>query len=241
LNALYSLVTTLSNVSCRNYLVSDNSDGPRRSYVSDVRREQAAATRLRIAEAARDLMVGQGYAATTMGAVARAAGVAVQTLYSSCPGGKPALARLVYDVTLAGDGAAVPQSDRPQVHAIIAEPDPARKLAGYAAMATDVMRRIRPVYRVLRAAAATTPDDTALAALLSTAEQQRRNGAGSAARHFADVGALRDGLTADRAADQLYALTSIEVYERLTETCGWSDDDFEAWLTDVLVATLLPA
>jgi AcrR family transcriptional regulator len=220
--------------------VADSAGGPRRLYVSEVRREQAAATRSRIAGAARDLMVRRGYAATTMGEVARAAGVAVQTLYSSCPGGKPALARLVYDVTLAGDGADVPQRERPQVHAIIAEPDPARKLAGYAAMATDIMRRIGPVYRVLGAAAAATPDDTAIAAVLGTAEQQRRSAAGSAAEHLAAVGGLRDGLTADRAADQLYALTSIEVYERLTATCGWSDDDYQAWLAGVLIATLLP-
>ncbi|MEV4577770.1 hypothetical protein AB0K16_31450 [Nonomuraea jabiensis] len=37
-----------------------------------------------------------------MAEVAREAGVAVQTLYTSAPGGKPALAKLVHDITLAG-------------------------------------------------------------------------------------------------------------------------------------------
>ncbi|MFD2354068.1 TetR/AcrR family transcriptional regulator [Nonomuraea ferruginea] len=116
----------------------------RRSYSSSLRREHARATRLRIATAARELMVGKGYAETTMAQVARDAGVAVQTLYTSCPGGKPALAKLVYDITLAGDALAVPQSDRPGVRAIIEEPDPARKLARYAAMATSILRRVTP-------------------------------------------------------------------------------------------------
>src|SRR3981081_4099357 len=96
---------------------------PKRRYVSDLRRENAEATRLRIAEAARALMLERGYAATTMADVAQAAGGVGATLDSSCPGGKPGLAKLVYDVTLAGDAQPIPQSARPQVQAIIAEPD----------------------------------------------------------------------------------------------------------------------
>src|SRR5512133_996490 len=97
------------------------SDTVRRAYRSDLRREQAETTRQRIAEAARSVMVERGYAATTMAEVARAAGVAVQTLYAACPGRKAALAKLVYDVTLAGDADPVPQAQRPEVRAIVAE------------------------------------------------------------------------------------------------------------------------
>ncbi|MFF3562463.1 TetR family transcriptional regulator [Streptomyces sp. NPDC002574] len=209
----------------------------KRRYVSDLRREHAEATRLRIAEAARALMIERGFAATTMGDVAAAAGVAVQTLYAACPGGKPGLVKLVYDVTLAGDGRQVPQSGRPPVQAIIEEPDPVRKLGLYAAMAVAILGRIGPVHRVLRAAAAA--GGAGVGDLLDETERQRRTGSRRLAGHLAEVGALRAGLTADRAADEAYVLTSIEVYERFVDVCGWSVAAYEEWLARTLAGALL--
>ncbi|MEV0597524.1 TetR/AcrR family transcriptional regulator [Nonomuraea cavernae] len=209
---------------------------PKRRYVSDVRRENAEATRLRIAEAARVLMLERGYAATTMAEVAKAAGVVVQTLYTALPGGKPGLAKLVWDVTLAGDAKAIPQSGRPQVQAIIAEPDPERKLAVFARMALAIYDRVAPVHRVLRAAAAA---DAGLADLLADTEHQRLKGSRGPAEHLAAVGALRADLSVERAADHIYALTSIELLERLVEVCGWNVRDCEDWLARTLSQTLL--
>lgn len=209
-------------------------DKPKRRYVSGLRQAYAEATRQRIADAARTLMLAKGFAATTMQDVAQAAGVAVPTLYASCPGGKPALAKLVYDVTLAGDAQEVPMSERPAVRAILAEPDPARKLAHFAATVAAIAERIAPVHRVLRAA------DGGLDELLADAEAQRRSGTRGPAQHLSDVGALRPGLDTDRAADQLYALTSIEIYERLTGTCGWNPAEYANWLAQTLCAALLP-
>ncbi|NRQ33815.1 helix-turn-helix transcriptional regulator [Nonomuraea sp. NN258] len=211
----------------------------RRPYSSALRQEQARITREKIATAARELMIRKGYADTTMAEVARAAGVAVQTLYTSSPGGKPALAKLVYDVTLAGDARPLPQSDRPEVLAIIDEPDPVRQLAGYAAMATAILRRVQPVHRVLRAAAAASPADAGLQDLLAGIERERLTGSRGPAEHLHALGALRPGLTAARAAAQIYVLTSTENFEKLTEVCGWSAAEYEEWLATTLAASLL--
>lgn len=208
----------------------------RRRYRSDLRQGNAQATRQRIADAARTLMLERGYAATTMADVAQAAGVAVQTLYASCPGGKPGLAKLVYDVTLAGDGQLIPQAERPQVRAIITEPDPGRKLLLFAEMAVDIYARIGPVHRVLRAAAA----GGGLTDLMAETEQQRRTGSRGPAEHLAQLGSLRQGLSVERAADQIYVLTSIELFERFVEVCGWSLADCRDWLARTLAAALLP-
>ena len=54
---------------------------PKRRYDSPRRREQAAATRREILEAAQRLFERQGYAATTMAAIAAEAGVALKTVY----------------------------------------------------------------------------------------------------------------------------------------------------------------
>ncbi|MFC4115023.1 TetR/AcrR family transcriptional regulator [Nonomuraea zeae] len=211
----------------------------RRAYSSALRQEHAQVTRQKIATAARELMVGKGYADTTMAEVARDAGVAVQTLYTSCPGGKPALAKLVYDIALAGDAEPRPQSDRPEVQAIIDEPDPARKLARYAAMATAIHQRIKPVHRVLREAAAASPADAGLQQMLAGIERERLAGSRGPAEHLHALGALRPDLPPGRAAAQIYALTSTETFEKLTEVCEWSAAEYEEWLAATLAATLL--
>jgi AcrR family transcriptional regulator len=211
----------------------------KRRYHSALRRENAEATRLRIAQAARERMLTHGYQATTMADVAKHAGVAVQTLYAACPGGKPALAKLAWDVTLAGDAQPIPQSARPEVAAIIAEPDPARKVERFAAMATAIARRIAPLHRVLRAAAAAASADTDIPDVLAATEQERLVGSRGPAQDLAAAGALRDGLTVQRAAHQIYALTSVEIFDRLTGLCGWTPAEYQDWLARHLQAALL--
>jgi Bacterial regulatory proteins, tetR family len=74
---------------------------PPRGYPSTLRHEQAALTRARIIDAARTAFVTNGYLGSTLAAVARDAGVCVQTVYN-VGGGKAVLLKTVYDVTLAG-------------------------------------------------------------------------------------------------------------------------------------------
>ncbi|MFI7231924.1 hypothetical protein ACIBO5_52795 [Nonomuraea angiospora] len=69
---------------------------------------------------------------------------------SAAPGGKPALAKLVYDITLAGDARPLPQSDRPEVQAIIDEPDPAQARPNICTLSARCARaslRPRPPHR----------------------------------------------------------------------------------------------
>ena len=54
----------------------------KRAYDSPRRREQAAATRAAILDAALKLFEQQGYAATSVGAIAEEAGVALKTVYA---------------------------------------------------------------------------------------------------------------------------------------------------------------
>ena len=66
----------------------------KRSYDATRRAEAAARTRQSILEAARTLFAENGYSATSMAAIAQAAGVALDTVYASA-GRKPALVRLL--------------------------------------------------------------------------------------------------------------------------------------------------
>ena len=61
----------------------------KREYDSTSRKIAASVTRQTILEAAREIFVDKGYAATTMPAIAQAAGVALDTVYATV-GKKPA-------------------------------------------------------------------------------------------------------------------------------------------------------
>src|SRR6187401_421400 len=103
----------------------------KRAYRSDLRAAQALRTRGQIVAAAAELFVGGGYAATTIDAIAAAAGVSRKTVFTSA-GGKAELLKLAYDHATAGDDEPVPLRERPVVKALEAEPDAARMLAGFA-------------------------------------------------------------------------------------------------------------
>src|SRR5215470_10462036 len=100
---------------------------PKRTYNSARRREQAAATRRQILEAAQRLFLKQGYAATTMAAIAAEAGVALKTVYLAFET-KNGLLRALWHVTLRGDDGDVPVAEQPWYQATLTEPDPERQL-----------------------------------------------------------------------------------------------------------------
>ena len=86
----------------------------KRQYRSTRRREQAEETRGRISGAAHDLFVTQGYGRTTIAEVARAAGVAVETVYAAYRN-KATLLRHVWYSAMRGDDEDVRLLDRPEI------------------------------------------------------------------------------------------------------------------------------
>src|SRR6266511_6236630 len=98
---------------------------PTRRYNSPRRREQAAATRRAILEAAQRLFEHQGYPATTMEAIAAEAGVALKTVYVVFTT-KSRLLRALWDLLLKGDQDEAAVAERPWYQEILDEPDPER-------------------------------------------------------------------------------------------------------------------
>jgi len=210
-----------------------------RSYTSPLREEQARQTRRRILDAAHRLLLERGYAATTMTAVATAAGVSTQTVYKVF-GTKPALVKQVYDVTLVGDDEPVPFAERPEVRAAYAETDPRRFLAAYAGLGRMLMGRLGPLLRVLLAGARSGEAD--LVTFVDTVNAERLAGTTMVARRLADLGALRPDLPVDRARDAIWTLNSVEVWSLLTEQRAWTGDEYEQWVGRAMAdAVLEPA
>src|SRR5437868_1898686 len=134
---------------------------PKRRYDSPRRREQAAATRREILEAAQRLFERQGYAATTMAAIAAEAGVALKTVYVAFET-KSGLLRALWHLLLRGDEADVPVADRAWYQEVVEEPDPVRQLGLNARNARTVKERAGALMGVIRNAAPADPDIKAL-------------------------------------------------------------------------------
>src|SRR5215218_9969647 len=128
-----------------------------RRYESPRRREQAAATRRQILEAAQRLFERQGYAATTMAAIAAEAGVALKTVYVAFET-KSGLLRALWNLLLRGGHDDVPIGEQPWYRDLVAEPDAERQIRVTARNSRVVKVRIAGVLEVIRSAAPLDPD-----------------------------------------------------------------------------------
>src|SRR5205823_9848488 len=129
---------------------------PRR-YDSTRRREQAASTRAVILDAARRLFEQQGYAATSVAAIAADAGVAVKTVYLAFET-KSGILRAVWNLLLRGDDSPMPVGERGWFREVLCEPDPERQLRMNAHNSRVVKERAGSLLRVIRDAASADPD-----------------------------------------------------------------------------------
>ena len=207
----------------------------KRAYRSPRRSAAAAATRARIREAASAAFVEDGYAATTMRAIARRAGVGERTLYDAFPS-KAALFSHVLGVATVGDEEPVPVAERPETLAAIREVDPAAATAKLVDYSVELLERAGDLIMVSVEAAGADPDMRAAAAAGSEATY-RVELAFTRALH--ERGALRPGLDAEAAADVLYALVSPHLHQLLRRHRGWSADRYRDWLKRSIVAQLL--
>ncbi|WP_448624771.1 TetR/AcrR family transcriptional regulator [Geodermatophilus sp. URMC 64] len=207
-----------------------------RSYDNSARAQLSRARQLRVAEVAAEMLIADGYGATTMAGIAAAAGVSVPWLYKMF-GPKPALVKRVYDVLLAGDLDPVPLAQRPAFRDLMAETDPHRAVERYAAISRDLISRVGPLAAALLSAARSA--DSELAELAETISRERLIGATGFTDHLAELGALAPGLTRELARDVVWTLISPEVYRLLVLERGWSSGMYQQWLGECLSAGLL--
>ncbi len=209
---------------------------PKRSYDSPRRREQAAATRREILEAAQRLFEERGYAATTMAAVAAEAGVALKTVYAAFET-KSGLLRALWNLLLRGDEADVPVMERAWYRDVLEEPDPVRQLQLNARNARVVKTRIAGVLDVIRHAAQLDADSQELWARIQSDFHDNQR---AIVQSLHDRGALRAGLDVTQAADILWTLNHPDVWQLLVTQRGWGPERWEAWFADSACAQLLP-
>ena len=198
-------------------------------YDNRQRQETARTTRGRIIETAKASFLSRGFGGTTIRHVAEDAGVSQETIYKTF-GGKAALLKAVYDVSLVGDDDDIPLAARPEAIAVRDAPSPAAAARAYAELAQLISSRIDPLLRVLLGARDT---DKALAEFARTTDEERRAGSSLYVRHWEENGWLRDDITVDHAIDSVWALNSPQLSWLLLDR-GWSDEQYARWLAGLI-------
>jgi AcrR family transcriptional regulator len=193
-----------------------------------LRQRQALETRSAIAHAARSLFAERGYAATSVELVAEEAGVAARTVYAIF-GTKKAILGAICEEWLTEAGVMETVAEG------LAEPDLRRRLALLAHSSRRQWESERGVRAMLEGAAAS---DAEVARMLASWKSDR-------ARSFRAIlmgleAKLRAGLDGNRAGAIIRALTGAEIYSELVSAEGWTPDEYEEWLRDLLSDVLLP-
>jgi AcrR family transcriptional regulator len=180
----------------------------------------------RIVRAAYELFVRDGYQATTLTAVADAAGVAHRTVYVRF-GTKAALLNRVVDVALVGDLAPVDVVSREWYRTAMTAPTLDARIASLAKGSARLMASAADVIAVAREAEPSEP-------LVAAAAHAGRAATRDAVRAFwtraRDDGMLPAGCDLTWLADTTSMLAHAETYLLMRETLQMTPKRYQSWL-----------
>jgi AcrR family transcriptional regulator len=208
---------------------------PTRRYDSPHRREQADSTRRHILDTARRLFEADGYAGTSMTAIARESGVVSKTVYLAFES-KGGLLRALWQLTLSGEDDQAPVVAREWYREMIGEPDPERLLRLNARNSRAVKERAGAMMAVISSAAAADADARALWDLIQS--DFHRNQA-TVVESLAGRKALRPGLALAQATDILWTINHPDVWQLLSAGCHWTPAQYEDWTAGAACSQLL--
>jgi AcrR family transcriptional regulator len=207
----------------------------KRRYDSPRRREQAAATRLEILEAAQRLFERDGYASTTMAAIAAEARVALKTVYVAFET-KAGVLRALWNLRLRGGREDVPIYRQEMYRDVLQEPDPKQQLILNARNSSEGKLRIGALAEVIRSAAALDREIEGLWDRINTEYHANQR---AIVESLDRKGALKAGLDAVHATDILWTLNHPDTWQLLVTKRGWTPEQYEQWLADTASRQLL--
>jgi AcrR family transcriptional regulator len=205
-----------------------------RPYDASRRRQLAEESRRTVLACARELFLAQGFGATTIAGIARAAGVSSESVYKNF-GGKAGLVRAVHEQSLLGAGGppAEQRSDLAQATAS----DPRALMDQFGRFTAEIGPLGSPIILLIRDAAASGDSD--MAELLRDVDDARYRRMLHNAHQMIARALLRPGLGPEEAADIMFACTTAELYESLVIKRGWTAERYGRFVAATLAANLL--
>jgi AcrR family transcriptional regulator len=207
--------------------------GVKRRYDGTRRRARADEVSRSLVDTARAMLLSEGYAGTTIPKVARACGVAVDSVYKRFPG-RAGLVRAVVDDALHGVGqvSAEVRSDA------LAPDDLPSLVSSWGRLTAEVSPQVAPILLLVRAAAAADADVVPLAQQL---DDQRRSRMRDNAQRLRDSGHLPGQVSVEEMADVLWTYSAPELYDLLVQRRGWTIDGYGRFVTNGIAAHLIGA
>jgi AcrR family transcriptional regulator len=199
------------------------------------RKKRAARTRRTIIQAATEEFRTGGYHGTTMAAIAKRAGVAVQTVYFVFHT-KAALLTAAIDAAVMGEEDPVPPELTPWWREGTTTTDGRHAVELFVTNVATILTRSATLDRVVLAASTTDPEITDVIAHHDSLRSQSYR---SYVDALAAKGLLRSGLDTTEATDVLLTLVGSDVFLNLTEQRHWPIGRYTAWTTATLCTLLL--
>lgn len=201
----------------------------KRSYLSLARNAQAAQTRERILLSAKNLFELEGFECVTIEKIAQVAEVSIPTVYALFQS-KRGVLRALMDEVFPKDQfqALVEKSNQSQ--------SPKRRLSFSAKIARQIYDAERAQIGIFQGAAVLAPEFKEL----EKEKEMRRYGRQEVTiKAMAQEGSLAQGLTINKARDILWAFTGRDIYRLLVMEQAWTSEEYENWLAQLLVSTLM--
>lgn len=201
----------------------------KRSYKSTARETQAAQTKARILSSAKNLFESEGFEYVTIEKIAQGASISIPTIY--------ALFQSKLGVLRALMDEALPQNQfEALVKESIVEKSPKKRLSISAKIARQMYDAERMQMGIFRGVAVLAPE---LRELEKEREMRRYNRQEVTIKAMVKEKSLIKGLSATKARDILWALTGRDMYRMFVIEQGWSSDEYEEWLTQLLIMNLV--
>ncbi len=206
-------------------------DGNQRAR-GGIRRDQVALTERRILDAATALFVERGYAATSLPAVAAAAGVSPRTIHVRFHSKARLLERCIELGTIAGPTASALDGDRAQG---LDEPILDARIETIVALAAATMERSGALLALTTQAAAIEPE---IAAMERVGMQRTLGELRAIGERLAEENLLPARVSAAAITDILWVIAGPRTIVSLMNDRGWTPARYATWLDATLRAFL---
>lgn len=205
------------------------SEVKKRPYKSEARNTQAAQTRARILISAKNLFESEGFEYVTIEKIAQASNVSIPTVYSLFQS-KRGVLRALMDEALSSD----------QFNALVEkslnEKSPEERLGISAKIARQLYDAERAQMNIFQGAAVLAPE---FKEFEKEREMRRYNRQEVTIKAMIKEKSLKKDISEVKARDILWALTGRDLYRMFVLEQRWTSDEYEKWLTQLLISTLV--
>ena len=201
----------------------------KRSYNSELRQAQSLKTKNRILASAKMLFESKGYEKVTIEEIAQEAQISAPSIYAIFQSKRGVLLGLMDEALPTEQFEALVEQGKK-------EKCPRKRLAITASIARKIYDAEKVQLSFLRSAAILDP---VFKELEIERENRRYHRQKETVETLAKEKAFKDNLSTQRIRDILWAFTGRDFYRMFVIERGWSSDEYEEWLAELLIQTFL--